>query len=327
MRPVTVLGASGFLGCAVTAALATRPIRLRVVARRPAPVPDDARAEVEIRTADLSDPHQLSDAVADSAAVLNLLKHSGDWRSADTDPAAERVNVATMSALTAAFAAHPPAAGPPPLCLFAGTVSQVGLPPDRPMDGTEPDHPRTAYDRQKLTAEQTLKTATAAGVVRGISLRLPTVYGHAPAGAPDVGVVATMTRRALAGQPLTIWNDGAVKRELIHLQDVVEAFLAALDRPHPLIGRHWLIGTGDARELADIFATIARSVAAHTGQPPVPVVSTTPPSHAAATDFRSVMIDPLPYRTAAGWSARIPLHEGIDHTVATLADQPPHRTR
>ncbi|HYN94591.1 MAG TPA: NAD-dependent epimerase/dehydratase [Pilimelia sp.] len=318
MTTVTILGASGFLGSALTAALSARPGRLRVVSRRPAAVPADARADVLVHTADLADPAQVAAAVADADVVLNLLKHDGDWRGADRDPDSVRVNVATTKALVAAVqAGRRPV---PPLCLFAGTVSQVGLPPDRPMDGTETDQPVTAYDRQKLEAERVLAAASAGGVLRGVSLRLPTVYGQGPAGgAPDVGVVASMVRRALAGQPLTIWGEGTVLREFVHVDDVVGAFLAAMDRPDPLAGRHWLIGTGIARTLRDALRMVARSVAAHTGEPAVPVVSTPPPAHATATDFRSVRINPIPFRVASGWSAGILLDEGIRRTVAALS--------
>lgn len=322
MTTITVLGASGFLGSALTTALAARPVRLRVLARRPAFVPADARAEVTVHTADLADPAADPDAVtaavAGSDVVVNLLKHSGDWRAADRDPVSERINVGTTRALVAALDARR-RPGPAPLCVFAGTVSQVGVPPDRMLDGTEPDHPVTAYDRQKLDAERLLLAATAAGAVRGISLRLPTIYGQGPAThAPDVGVVAGMARRAIAGEALTMWADGAVRREFVHVEDTVAAFLAALDRPDRLAGRHWLVGSGQARTLRDALRTIAGSVAAHTGTPPVPVVSTPPPAHATATDLRSVAVDPTPFRVASGWTARVTLEEGVDRTVAAL---------
>ena len=190
------------------------------------------------------------------------------------------------------------------------------------MDGTEPDLPRTAYDSQKLAAETVLKAATAEGVLRGISLRLPTIYGQRSAtSAPDAGVVVAMARRALAGEPLTIWNDGSVLRELVHVEDTAAAFLAAIDRPARLAGRHWLLGTGTAHTLAEVFGQVSRSVAARTGEPPVPVVSVPAPEHATATDLASVLVDPDPFRSAAGWSARVRLEQGVDRTVAALVDR------
>ncbi|WP_113703822.1 NAD-dependent epimerase/dehydratase family protein [Nonomuraea lactucae] len=320
-RPlITVLGASGFVGSAVTRALARRPIRLRAVARRPS-APAPGPAETTVVTADLTDRAALAEAVAGSDAVVHLLLADGGWRAAETEPGAERVNVGVMRDLIDVMRPGP-GDGAPPLVVYGGAASQVGVPPREPLDGSEPDRPETAYDRQKLAAEQILKRATAEGRVRGVSLRLPTVFGEGAAlGATDRGVVSAMARRALAGQTLTMWHDGTVRRDLVHVDDVAAAFAAALDHPGPLVGGHWLIGAGRGDELGDVFRLVARATSDHTGRLPVAVVSVEPPSHAPATDFRSVTIDSSPFRAATGWRPRIPLPEAVRRTVAALALQ------
>lgn len=228
-RPlVTVLGASGYLGSVLTALLADLPVRLRAVARRPSPVPARTTADVEVRTADLTDATSLAAAVADADVVLHLSKHSGGWRDAEGNPQSEPINVGVMRELVRVMGGRT-AAGPPPVVVFAATTSQVGLPPEHPMDGSEPDRPETVYDRQKLAAERMLLAASAEGVLRGVSLRLPTVFGRSPLSAvPDQGVVSTMIRRALAGEPLTMWHDGTVLRDLVPVEDAAGAFLAAM---------------------------------------------------------------------------------------------------
>ncbi|GLF94863.1 NAD-dependent epimerase/dehydratase family protein [Streptomyces yaizuensis] len=315
---ITVLGASGFVGSAVVRALAQRPVRLRAVARRPvAPVPGPA--ETTVVTADLTDRAALAEAVAGSDAVIHLLLADGGWRAAGTDPGAERVNVGVMRDLVGLLGPVT-GAGTPPLVVYGGAASQVGVPPREPLDGSEPDHPGTDYDRQKLTAERILKQATADGRVRGISLRLPTVFGESAApGAADRGVVSAMARRALAGEPLTMWHDGTVRRDLVHVGDVAAAFTAALDHPDALVGGHWLIGAGRGDALGDVFRLVARATSEHTGRPPVAVVSVDPPAHAPATDFHSVTIDSSPFRAATGWHPGTSLPEGVRRTVAALA--------
>ncbi|WP_424216442.1 NAD-dependent epimerase/dehydratase family protein (plasmid) [Streptomyces sp. BI20] len=315
---ITVLGASGFVGSAVLRALAARPVRLRAVSRRPAP-PVPGPAELTTVNADLTDRAALAEAVAGSHAVLHLLLADGGWRAAETDPGAERVNVGVLRDLVDLLAPGP-AGGPPPLLIWAGAASQVGVPPREPLDGTEPDRPETAYDRQKTTAETLLKAATAAGRIRGVSLRLPTVFGEgAHPGAADRGVVSAMARRALAGEPITMWHDGTVRRDLVHVRDVAAAFTAALDHPEPLIGGHWMIGAGRGDALGEVFRLVARAAAEETGRAPVAVTSVPPPAHAPVTDFRSVTIDSAAFRAATGWRPRIPLPEAVRRTVAGLA--------
>lgn len=322
---IAVLGASGYVGSVLSPLLARRPGPLRLVARRECPVPAGAAAAVEPIAADLTDHAAVARAVADADVVLHLVKHSGDWRLPEEDPAAtEPVNVGTMRSVIEVLASRPPVADrPPPLVVFAGACTQIGHTPDHPMDGTEPDDPGTEYDRQNLAAENLLMRASRAGVVRGISLRLATVFGQSPtAGAPDAGVVTTMIRKALDGSPLTMWHDGTVVRDITYVEDVGRAFVAAIDRPDRLVGRHWMIGSGRADRLGDVFGTVAESVASATGRPPVPVVTVTPPGAAVVTDFLNVYIDPAPFRSATGWWARTSLREGIDRTVATLLPRP-----
>ncbi|RSM87997.1 SDR family NAD-dependent epimerase/dehydratase [Kibdelosporangium aridum] len=315
MKLITVLGASGFIGSAVTRALAQQPIRLRAVARRqftPAP----GQAETTVVAADLTDRVALADAVAGSDAVVYLLLSDGGWRAVETEDA-ERVNVGVMRDLIDVTGSDN---GTPPVVVFGGTVSQVGVPPREPLDGSEPDNPATPYDIQKLTAEQILKKATANGQVRGISLRLPTIFGETTAqGANhDRGVVSSMARRALDGQALTIWGDGSVRRDVVHVEDVAAAFTAALANPDSLVGGHWLIGAGRGDQLGEIFRLVAREVAEQTGQRPVEVTCVEPPSHAPEMDFRSVTIDSSPFRAVTGWRPEISLSEGVRRTVAAL---------
>jgi nucleoside-diphosphate-sugar epimerase len=187
------------------------------------------------------------------------------------------------------------------------------------IDGTEPDDPVTEYDRQKLAAERAFTAATADGVLRGITLRLATLFGHSPMSHhADRGVVATMIRKALAGEPLTMWNDGTVARDLLYLDDAVDAFLAALDHPDALAGRHWLVGAGKAVSIAELFSEIAAAVAIHTGRSPVPVVSVPAPEHATAADFQSFDSDPSAFHRVTGWQAQLPLRAALLRTVSAL---------
>ncbi|MFC4013712.1 NAD-dependent epimerase/dehydratase [Nonomuraea purpurea] len=314
-RPlITVLGASGFVGSAVLSALAERPVTVRAVARRPATVSWTGRADFETRAADLTVAGNLSAAVAGADAVVHLVLDTVGWR--DADPlASARVNVGVMRDLLDCLRSSP-RRGRPPVVAFAGSVSQVGPVLKMPIDGTEPDRPQTVYDRQKQSAENLLKQASGAGVVRGLSLRLPTVFG----GGGDRGVLAAMARRALAGEPISMWHDGTVERDLLHVRDVADAFVAALDHADALTGRHWLLGRGRSTPIGEVFRMIAELASAHTGRPPVPVVSVPPPADAPGTDFAGVSVDASAFRSVTGWRPRLPLDEALTMMTRALAE-------
>lgn len=317
---VVVLGASGFVGNAITRELASRPIRLRLVARRAVDVPEHATADVEVRTADLTAEGELARAVQDADAIIHLVAHiqgAATWRVTEDDTVAERVNLGLVHDLIAALRRRQ--GGEPPAVVFAGSMTQVGKPTGALITGTEPDRPATVYDRQKLAAEQALEAATAEGVLRGVTLRLATVYGqgNGPV-ALERGVVSAMLRKAFAGDPLTMWHDGTVARDLVCVDDVARAFAAALDHTEALTGRHWLIGTGQPTRVGDLFATIAELVADITGKPPVSVVSEQP-EHVAAQDLMDFVAGTTSFGEVTGWAPQVALQSALPRAAAAMA--------
>ncbi len=315
-RPlVVVLGASGFIGSAVSGALAARPVRLRLVSRRRPTVSRGAVADVEVRAADLTAPGVLADAVAGADTVIHLVAHTDNgWRVPEGDDAAERVNLGLVEDLVEACRSRRPGTTPPAV-VFAGSV----LTGDERID-TPPARPRSAYCRQKLAAERLLERATAEGVLRGVSLRLPPVFGHGTGTCRNV--VELMVRRALAGEAITMWHDGTVRRDLVHVDDVAAAFLDAIDNVDALAGSYWSIGTGTGEPIGKVFAQISQIVADYTGEPAVSVVSVPPPAESYPTDLVDIESDASRFRAVTGWRPRIPLRYGLLRTVASLAGAP-----
>ncbi|WP_277209546.1 NAD-dependent epimerase/dehydratase family protein [Isoptericola croceus] len=296
MRAV-VLGGSGFIGSAVAAGCAAAGWQVRTVSRRPGA----ADPSTHVVAADLTEPGAVRSAVADADVVFPLVLHTGGgtWRAAD-GAAAARVNVGVLTEVAEA--------APSATIVFAGSTSQVGPRAPELVRGDEPDAPATPYDRQKTQAERIVLDAG------GVSLRLPTVYGPAP-GAVDRGVVTAMARRALAGDPLTVWGDGAMRRDLLFVDDVAAALLEAVPCARSLAGRSWVLGTGAGVSVRELFELVAAKVGALTGRPPVRVGSVPPPEHASAMDLRGLVADPGAFAAVTGWRPRTSLAEGVDRTV------------
>ncbi|MFB7507874.1 NAD-dependent epimerase/dehydratase family protein [Streptomyces broussonetiae] len=301
-RPlVAVLGASGFLGAAVTAELTRLPVRLRLVSReRRLPVPT-----AEVRLADLTAPQAVREALDGADAVIHLAAHLSDersWRAPGSE--SEQLSTGLLDTLVRSVR------GRPPIVVFASTV-QASAPPGLP---------RNDYVRQKIAAEELLAEATRDGAVRGIALRPATIYGRTPlTGSTGRGVVAAMARKAFADEPITMWHDGTVERDLVHVTDTARAFVAAMQAPEALSGGQWLVGTGRPARLGEVFRTLADLVAARTGRPPVPVVTVPPPDWADATDFGDVNADPSPFAAATGWRPLVRLTDGLSGVLDALA--------
>ncbi|HWG98569.1 MAG TPA: NAD-dependent epimerase/dehydratase [Pilimelia sp.] len=326
-RPlVVVLGASGFIGTAVTREFLARPVRLRLVSRRPVPLPPGGVAEVQPLHRDLTEPGAVAAAVAGADVVIHLLayiKGLSTWRVREGDHAAERVNVGLMHDLIEAVRGQ--RRGTPPVVVFAGALSQVGTAGGAAVTGEETDEPASEYDRQKLAAERALADATAAGLVRGITLRLPSVCGQGTGPSTlEHGMVGAMMRRAFAGEPLTMWHDGTVARDLVCVDDVARAFAAAVDHADALAGRHWLIGSGQRTTVGELFRAIAEVVARHTGKPPVPVTQVRHRA-AAPADLVDFVVGSSAFSRVTGWSPQIPLATALDRAAAARARLSPEQ--
>jgi len=205
-----------------------------------------------------------------------------------------------------------------PTVLLAGTVTQAGIPERLPLDEAHPDSPITIYDLHKQMAEQYLAYYSRHGIVSGATLRLSNVYGPGPkSSASDRGILNMMIKRALRGEPLTIYGSGEYLRDYIYIEDVILAFLTAARHIKKLRGEHFLIGSGKGHTLSEVFLLVAERVSRRTGSR-VPVVHVEPETPLTPIEKRNLFVNPGKFSKATGWHPRYSLAEGIDHTLETL---------
>lgn len=202
-----------------------------------------------------------------------------------------------------------------PVVLFSGTVTEVGLPSRLPVDESHPDHPITVYDLHKWMAENYLKHYAREGVVRGVVLRLANVYGPGPkSSSADRGVLNIMIRKALKGEPLTVYGEGNYLRDYVYVEDVARAFLAAGAQIESVNGQHFVIGSGEGHTLLKAFDLVAERVALKTKQQ-VPVIHVEPPTPQSPIEARNFVADSSKFARATGWQTNYSLPQGIDHTI------------
>src|SRR3954469_24852507 len=110
----------------------------------------------------------------------------------------------------------------------------------------------TKYVQERLT----LTLAPAYGM-QGVALRLWNVYGPGQAlSNPYTGVLAIFASRLHNGQAPMIFEDGLQRRDFVHVDDVVAAFLLALEHPRAP-GGVFNIGSGQDRTVRDVATLLA----------------------------------------------------------------------
>jgi nucleoside-diphosphate-sugar epimerase len=309
-KRVVVSGASGYLAAAVLARLHDAAASVVRISRASLAAWTGKAGCVDL----IGDPRDAvlwREAVSGADAVFHLAAQTSVYTAAQDPDADFAANVEPMRRLLEACRPLERR----PFVVFAGSVTQCGLPARVPVDESFPDEPVTMYDLHKLLAENALEGYCRQGLARGATLRLPNIYGPGPkSGSADRGVLNAMVLRALRGEPLTIYGAGDALRDYLYIDDAAEAFLAAGTGRSGVDGRHFVLGSGRGTTLAEAFRLVAERVAAKTGRR-VDVSSVPEPAGMSAIEKRRFVADFSAFAGVAGWAPRVALAEGLDRLV------------
>ncbi len=165
--------------------------------------------------------------------------------------------------------------------------------------------PVSAYGLAKRSAEVYVDGWNRVFGTRHVTLRFANVYGPRQSASLEGGVVAIFLERLAAGEPTTIFGDGSITRDFVHVDDVVRALLAASAHD----GGVFNVGTGIETTIADLHRLCEQAVGVDA--PP----SFAPPRPGDAQ--RSVLDTELATQDL-GFTASVPLAEGIVSTCAAV---------
>lgn len=123
-------------------------------------------------------------------------------------------------------------------------VRTCGIGESRQLDFHSP------YGCSKGAADQYVLDYARSFGLRTVVLRMSCIYGPHQHGNEDQGWVAHFIRRALAAEPVTVYGDGMQVRDVLFVEDLVDAFEAAREHVDALRGRAFNIGGGPAHTLS-----------------------------------------------------------------------------
>ena len=113
----------------------------------------------------------------------------------------------------------------------------------------------TKYVQERLT----LTLASTYGM-EGVALRLWNVYGPGQAlSNPYTGVLAIFAARLLNGNAPVIFEDGHQRRDFVHVEDIAQAFVLALEHPKAA-GEVYNIASGEDRSVRDVARLLAKAM-------------------------------------------------------------------
>ena len=195
--------------------------------------------------------------------------------------------------------------------IFSSTGGALyGEPDIVPAAEDHPIRPLSPYGTSKFAFEQYLGTFERTFGLRFTTLRYANVYGARQDFFAEEGrVVAIFASRMIEGKPVTIDGDGNQSRDLLHVEDVATANLAALDKGD---GGTYHISTGVPVTVNDLF----RKLAILTEYKLEPRFG---PSRKG--DVYRIALDNRRAHDDLGWEPRIQLEEGLRLTVDYFREQ------
>ena len=124
----------------------------------------------------------------------------------------------------------------------------------------------TPYGCSKGAADQyVLDYAASFGVPTAV-MRMSCIYGPRQLGSEDQGWVAHFILRALAGEPITIYGDGCQVRDVLHVDDALDAYIAAWRRMDRVAGQVFNLGGGPENAIS--LRQLLTRIGALLGEPP-----------------------------------------------------------
>jgi UDP-glucose 4-epimerase len=314
-KGILVTGGTGYLASALVLMLKNTECRIVMLGRRDAfREPVAGAAKVSYVYGDVSNPSVWERNLEGIDFIFHFAAQTSAYVANDNPIADQAVNVMSMLHLLEACRRR----GAPTTICFSSSVTVAGIPERLPVDETHLDHPLTMYDLHKQMAEQYLRWYSEQGFVRGVTLRLANVFGPGPRSSrTDRGILNQMIRRALAGEPLTVYGAGDQVRDYVYVDDVARAFIAAARHGETLSGGRFVVGSGQGHTIAEAMRMVAARSAAKTGTRVV-VQHLEPPGSLSPIEERHFVADSRRFCAATGWYARCNLAEGIDRTLEAL---------
>ncbi|MCC5575812.1 NAD-dependent epimerase/dehydratase family protein [Microtetraspora sp. AC03309] len=182
-----------------------------------------------------------------------------------------------------------------PRCAAALTPAAIGE--DAPPD------PRSAYATTKLAQEHLAANWARETSGTAVALRYHNVYGPwMPKDTPYSGVAAIFRSALETGRAPAVFEDGAQRRDFVHVRDVAQANAAALDAGSPGALAAYNIASGDPHTVGELAAALA----AERGGPE-PVIT----GEYRLGDVRHIVASPDRAARELGFRARIGFADGM----------------
>ena len=267
--------------------------------------------QVEVAEGDVRDTEAVERLVEGKSAVFHLAGQTSHLVSMEQPHLDLAINCGgTLNVLEAARKASPASR-----VLVASTVTASGPAQELPADESQREHPVNVYDANKLLCEKYCAIYARAYGLHAVALRFANIFGERQKLTnPHRGILNFMIGRAILGEPITVYGDGATLRDYNYVQNIVDACLLAVCTPETK-GQAYVVGSGRGIAFKDMVTQVNEAVRAAFGHGSE-IVHVPFPEGEERLDAGDYIADASALRVATGWTPRVEFEAGLAQTVA-----------
>ncbi|WPH16130.1 NAD-dependent epimerase/dehydratase family protein [Variovorax paradoxus] len=181
----------------------------------------------------------------------------------------------------------------------AADIARHGISEARPLDFHSP------YGCSKGTADQYVHDYARSYGMKTVVFRMSCIYGQRQFGTEDQGWVAHFLLRALDREPITLFGDGRQVRDILFVDDLVEAFALAQRNIGKLAGGAFNIGGGPRNVIS--LLDLLDQIEVLEGERPA-----TLHEDWRTGDQRYYVSDTRRFEAATGWRPAVGAQQGIE---------------
>lgn len=193
--------------------------------------------------------------------------------------------------------------------IFASSAAIYGI-----LDGKAVEdmvgRPNSPYGASKLAVEDYLHAYHHSYGLETVALRYFNVYGKRQRYSDYSGVITVFANKILDGERPTIYGDGAQVRDFVHVHDIVQANMLAMES-QVAVGESFNVASGKATSILELFNIIKELVGSTS------LENVFAPPRVGDMKLGLASIDKI--KAALGYAPRIRMRDGLAEVIEYLA--------